>query len=386
MLSLEQLTDARDRGIISSAQHDQLVAMAAHEAAAEKPQQDSIVTSDENFRLVGGGNDVFTGLGIVLLLSGLWSTVTHFIAPFSLLSLAAMTVLVWALAEFVTRQRRMKFSSLILSAAFVLVGAGMIWLVLDSTVQLTIPENMINLIGQRDTYRWAGIGGFLSLAALAIVYFFRFRVPFMAVVLAVSVIGLIGIFIADILFGQVLAYRIQIGDPDQLRETAQWLLTIPLICGLLVFATGVALDIHDRRRETVWSDCAFWLHVISAPLIVHPMFVLATGQSPWLSNGGASSSATITLLVLVLIFFYVALAIDRRSLLVPSLGYFATVGIYFLIQAANETTGIPSFAVILLVIGLVIILFGVGWQRIRRLVVGNTLPHMLLKRLPPVMT
>ena len=92
------------------------------------------------------------------------------------------------------------------------------------------------------------------------------------------------------------------------------------------------------------------------------------------------------ILVLIAVFFYVALAIDRRSLLVPSLGYFGTVGIYSLVSITSQNTGIPAIAVVLGVVGLLIIIFGIGWQRIRGLVIGSTLPHVLLQKLPMVKT
>ena len=36
-----------------------------------------------------------------------------------------------------------------------------------------------------------------------------------------------------------------------------------------------------------------------------------------------------------------------------------------------------------LVVGALVILFGAGWQRIRRLIVGPTLPTSVLEKLPP---
>jgi hypothetical protein len=52
------------------------------------------------------------------------------------------------------------------------------------------------------------------------------------------------------------------------------------------------------------------------------------------------------------------------------------------VNSAANTTGIPPFALILLVVGALIILFGAGWQRIRRLIVGSTLPTSVLDKLP----
>ncbi|WP_280953807.1 hypothetical protein [Mesorhizobium sp. WSM1497] len=39
---------------------------------------------------------------------------------------------------------------------------------------------------------------------------------------------------------------------------------------------------------------------------------------------------------------------------------------------------------ILVVVGALIILFGAGWQRIRRIVVNPTLPAAVIRRLPPL--
>ena len=103
------------------------------------------------------------------------------------------------------------------------------------------------------------------------------------------------------------------------------------MCGLIVFGIAVALDLHDRERRTVWSDCAFWLHVVSAPMLVHPLFVMATGQNIGGAEIAAGSDAVIGLVVLIAVFTYVALAIDRRSLLVPTLGYFGTLGVQNLV-------------------------------------------------------
>ena len=250
----------------------------------------------------------------------------------------------------------------------------------------TIPDNAFGLLEKRPDYRWAGWSMAAGLAIVAAGYFYRFRVPFMAAILAICLIAGVGLVTADIQLNRVLAYDIQVGDPKQLGEALQAMLYIPLICGLLIFAAGVTLDLYDRKRETVWSDCAFWLHVISAPLIVHPLFVMATGQNLLFDQVDAGSSPTIIILVLVVVFFYAALAIDRRSLLVPSLGYFGSIGIYSLVSVTSENTGIPSIAVILGVVGLLIIIFGIGWQRIRGVVIGATLPHVLLQKLPMVKT
>ena len=159
---------------------------------------------------------------------------------------------------------------------------------------------------------------------------------------------------------------------------------VPLVCGLIIFAAAVLLDLRDRERQTVWSDCAFWLHVVSAPLLVHPLFILATGQEVLDGSIEPATSAGILLGLMMALFVLVALAIDRRSLLAPTLAYFGSIGIYYLISGAANTTGIPPFALVLLSIGALVILFGAGWQRIRGLIIRPLLPTSILDRLPPI--
>ncbi len=383
MLTAEQLQDAENQGIITAEQRDQLIAL-VQGGENNDPETVDPTDGDERFRLVGGGNDVFVGIGLVLLMAGVWTGLSTLLPDNGVTQAALMAGFVWLVAEFITRRRRMKFSSLLLAIAFTGCAGWLIELFVATQFAFSVPDQPLQFLNQRDDIRLAGLLICGLLATIAVIYFVRFRVPFMAAVMAVSAIGLVVLFVADFTFDRVLAYDIKINDQENMRQALRSLLYVPLACGLLIFATGVALDIKDRKRESVMSDCAFWLHVISAPLIVHPLFVLATGQNLIFEGNEADSSATVLAIALIAVFFYVALAIDRRSLLVPSLGYFGTVGIYFLVSAASETTGIPSFAVILAVIGILIIVFGVGWQRIRALVVGTTLPHVILNKLPPV--
>ena len=119
-------------------------------------------------------------------------------------------------------------------------------------------------------------------------------------------------------------------------------------------------------------------------MLVHPLFILSTGQDVVFGRIEPGTGATVMLAALILGFVYVALAIDRRSLLVPTLAYFGSLGIYYLINSTANTTGIPPFALILLVVGTLIIIFGAGWQNIRNLIVRPTLPTSVLNKLPPI--
>jgi hypothetical protein len=120
-------------------------------------------------------------------------------------------------------------------------------------------------------------------------------------------------------------------------------------------------------------------------MLVHPLFVMATGQTVGGAEIAAGADAIIALATLIGGFTYIALAIDRRSLLVPTLGYFGTLGVQNLVGNTAIQAGIPPVALVLLAVGALVILFGAGWQRIRRLAVATTLPSSILKRLPPIL-
>ncbi len=384
MLTAEHLAEAVKRGLITRDQEAGLLEISRQAAPIVDEDIAPPTGSDESFRLVGGGNDVFIAIGIILLTVGAWFSFSTLMGGHWSANTIYMAVFVWAVAEFITRQKRMKFSSLILSITFLgMVMTRLGWWVFNN-YNVKTPDNPLQIIGMRDDILQAGLIICAGLALSALIYFLRFRVPIMAAAIAVSAIGLVSLFVGNFVFDRVLDYSIQIADENAVRDALQKLLYVPLVCGLVVFFVGVAFDIKDRKRERVWSDCAFWLHIISAPLIVHPLFTLASGSNQFISNNVASPTATLLLIGLVVMFFYVALVIDRRSLLVPSLGYFGTVGIFYLVNVTANSTGIPSFAIILVVIGMTIIMFGAGWQRIRNLVVNSTLPHSLIQKLPPV--
>ncbi|NJR13769.1 MAG: hypothetical protein HC779_05740 [Phyllobacteriaceae bacterium] len=209
--------------------------------------------------------------------------------------------------------------------------------------------------------------------------------PVLAALIALGLTALAFTQGALFLYDGVTAGTVAIPTLDQLPDVMRNALYVPLVCGLAVFGVAVALDLHDRERRTIWSDCAFWLHVVSAPLLVHPLFIMATGQDVALGSIAPGNDAVIGLVVLIGLFTYVALAIDRRSLLVPTLAYFGSLGVANLVGEAANGAGIPPIALVLIAVGALIILFGAGWQRIRRIIVASTLPGAIVRRLPPIL-
>lgn len=386
MLSPAQLDDAVRQKIITDAQRNALINLAnvAEPPAIPDEPEAPAPFGDENLRLIGGGNDLFVTIGILLLGAGLFFALATYLSDQTLVLSAALAAASWAVAEFVTRQHRMRLSSTVLALLFVGAVSVLIGTWVWHTYDFEAIETPQQALGLRPVLGTAALTAFGSLIMASIIYFWRFRVPILAGVVAVSVTALAFVFTALYLYDGVTTGAVQVPTLEALPDVLRNALYMPLLCGLAVFGVGVALDLHDRERVSIWSDCAFWLHVVSAPLLVHPLFVMATGQDVVVGNIEPGTDAIILLTLLIVVFVYVALAIDRRSLLIPTLAYFGTLGIYYLINSAANTTGIPPFALILLVIGSLVIMFGAGWQRIRRLIIQPSLPTSVLDRLPPI--
>ncbi|MDP3525589.1 MAG: hypothetical protein Q8S27_13505 [Hoeflea sp.] len=374
------------QGIIRPQQRDALLALAGEADGSERLSSPaaSSLSVDDQMRLVGGGNDIFVTVGIVLLFSGALFALQAVFPGDNLAIAPILAVASWIVAEIVTRQKRMRLSSTLLALVFSAAALSILVDFIGSRFALPDTLNAFSVLALRADAWPIGLilGG--GMIAAAILYFARFKVPVLAAVIAVAATGLAFLGAVLVYHDRMTSGAMAAPAPDQLAEVISNALAVPLICGLIVFAVAVMLDLRDRERQTVWSDCAFWLHVVSAPLLVHPLFILATGQEVLSGQIEPGMTAGILLGLMMAMFVLVALAIDRRSLLAPTLAYFGSVGIYYLVNDAANTTGIPPFALILIAVGAIVILFGAGWQRIRRLIIRPLLPTSLLNRLPPI--
>lgn len=380
MIDATTLDRAVSEGILTPEQRVALIALARDDPSA----QEATPSVDDQMRLVGGGNDIFVTVGVALLFAGALFALRAVFAPGSMAIAIVIAVSSWVAAEIVTRQKRMRLSSTLLALIFM---ASMLSLLIDTVltwVNLPSETNAFALLALRSEAGPAGLvlgGGLIAAAGL---YFFRFKVPVLAGVAAIAATGLAFLGAVVFYYDQLVSGAIAAPRPEQLADILSSALAVPLVSGLAIFTIAVMLDLRDRERQTVWSDCAFWLHVVSAPLLVHPLFILATGQDVLSGRIEPGIAASILLGLMMTAFVLVALAIDRRSLLAPTLAYFGSVGVYYLVNGAANTTGIPPFALILIAVGAMVILFGAGWQRIRRLIIRPLLPTSVLDRLPPI--
>ena len=159
-------------------------------------------------------------------------------------------------------------------------------------------------------------------------------------------------------------------DAANLRDV---MLGSTLVLGLAIFLFAMWWDGSDRERITRRSDVAFWLHLLAAPMIVHPVFTLLG-----LNDGNASIGEALVVVALYVAMGVTALAIDRRALLVSALAYvlWALADLFKRFGAVELNVALTA-----LVIGSALLLLSAFWHQARAAVV-RPLPEGLRDRLP----
>jgi hypothetical protein len=313
---------------------------------------------EEHFRLLTGFNDIFVSIAAVILLIALgWigNSIAPRIdfdgpSPWGGLLVAGAA---WGLAEFFTRKRRMALPSILLLLAFVLGVAQTIGVALFLAIgeqALDGNEQLVALI--------VAASGAVS-AGAAWFHWRRFKVP---ITVAAGAAALVGVALG------LIGYAI--GDVERLEDI---ILGSALVAGIGVFLTAMRWDGSDPRRETRRSDVAFWLHLLAAPLIVHPVFSLLG-----LTDGNATVMEAVIVMLVYVLLGLTALAIDRRALLVSALAY-----VLWALSDLFERFGAVelNFALTAFVIGSGLLLLSAFWHNARRAVV-KPLPAGLRARLP----
>ena len=343
MYSETDLQSAVSAGVIS---HDAAEALRVHSAG----MRSAPVADEEQFRLITGFNDIFVTIAAVLLLAAA-AGIGAAIAPGAAGVLVAGAA--WLLAEFFTAKRRMALPSIVLLLAFV-GGVAAVPINILAETEPNLSNSVNALIG-------AGIG--LLAAGAAWLHWRRFMVP---ITVAAGAAGLAATAIALVL-SVVMQGRVD-SNPEPV------LLPLIFICGLGIFAVAMRWDMSDPKRETRRSDVAFWLHLLAAPMIAHPLF-------NWLGvtegeNIGAVSAFGV--LAIYIMMGVVALAVDRRALLVSALAYVLLAMTWLFRQFGAVDLNVALTG---LVIGSALLALSAFWSPIRSALVRR-LPGEIQSRLP----
>ncbi|MBE9532958.1 MAG: hypothetical protein IMF04_02450, partial [Proteobacteria bacterium] len=274
MYSDEELASAVNAGVMTENTANKFRQHVASERAVP-------AVDEEHFQLITGFNDIFVVIASVLLLASV-SWIGNSISPATGAFLQVITA--WGLAEYFTRQRHMALPSIVLLLSFVLgVFVTGFALLASSSMSDDLMKGVLGIIT----------------AFAAWLHWQRFKVP-------ITIAAGTAILIIAVMF--LLFWFIP--------ESRTYIRPITFVTGILVFLFAMRWDSSDTKRQTGRSDVAFWLHLIAAPLIVHPVF-----SALMTSKDEVSSIAAVTVATLYIVIALVSISIDRRALMVSALAY-----------------------------------------------------------------
>lgn len=363
MYSESDLASAVEAGALSPA-----AANALRNYVAERRSAPAV--DEEHFKLLTGFNDIFVAIAAALILVAA-ARIGAFFGEMLIgpgpepriiggnvigggLAVAASS---WMLAEYFTAKRRMALPSILLLFGFV----GGVGAALSGIFAANLPwiEEQLHLATDLQRQQvGAGVAAIVGLlTALATwIHWKRFMVP---ITVAAGGLVIVGMGVAIVL--------------ALVPNAKDWVNEMLLVAGVAMFFFAMRWDMTDRERRTRRSDVAFWLHLAAAPLIAHPVFHMLG-----VFDGEVTGPVAAVVIALYIAFAFVALAVDRRALLVSSLIY-----VLWAMYALFQATGAVELAAALtaLVIGSALLLLSAFWQPVRRIVVG--LLGGLEERLPP---
>ncbi|QWC56055.1 LPXTG cell wall anchor domain-containing protein [Erythrobacter sp. 3-20A1M] len=344
---------------------------------------------EENFRLINSFNDIFVAIGAIIMLlaaSAIGQQIAGIFAPVptypgmtgqdlseaqwnawqaaqglrTAMNLIFGGILVaataWGLAEFFTRRRRMALPSIILLLAYV------------CAVFATFLGIGLALGGEPQTGEAGGIiasvAGLFA-AGAAWVHWRRFMVP----ITVAAGAGAIAVTVLSFVFTLLDA-----AGMDRPFDAVLWFI---FAAGLAIFAFAMRWDMSDPARTTRRSDVAFWLHLLAAPMLAHPLF-----YSLGVMDGGdaVGVGGALGVIAVYILFGVVALAVDRRALLVSALAY-VLAALTFLFDRFGAVE--LNFALTALIIGSALLTLSAFWTPIRGKVV-RMLPTEWRDRLPEI--
>ena len=356
MYSQQELDDAVAAGVVSASSAEAL-------RDYIERQRSTVIPDEEQFRLITGFNDIFVSIAAAIMLFAVgWigqqigqsmgfamePDGPAFTAPLAVAATA------WGLALFFTAKRRMALPSILLLLAFV------------GGVFLTSVFALVPAIGMQRVDDNPAMGGIVAAAGGAIAagaawfHWRTFRVPItIAAGTAAAAAIVVGLFVAAV-------------GPD-LPNLQDLVLGLTLMLGIGVFLFAMWWDSSDRARLTRRSDVAFWLHLLAAPMIVHPIFTLLG-----LNDGNATIGEGVVVVLLYVALGVTALAIDRRAMLVSALAYvlWALADLFKRFGAVELNVALTA-----LIIGSALLLLSAFWHQARTAIV-RPLPESLRNRLP----
>ncbi|NNE57417.1 MAG: hypothetical protein HKN36_04855 [Hellea sp.] len=315
-----QIRSALTAGIISQQQANDML---LKQGAAPLSEDAAVIGNEDEMRFIRGFSDIFIAIGMVILLIGM--LVFSAAMGGSGIPFLAAAGISFLLAEYFGRKKRQHLPTLVTAIGF------MFFIIIGVSVMMGM-----------DRFSSSGniVAAVISVAAMFLFYY-RIKLPFCMALIAYSLVYL-GFSIIATAFDVNLT-----------------------LIGVFLFLSGIAIvwwalkyDVKDPDRMTRYADNAFWLHLVSAPLIIHGLVVLFIGVTDDLSS--TTAFATLGIVLMVGLF---GLAIDRRAFLTSSLVYAGMAIGYFMYKVSLDPTLAIAFTLLLL--GSAVVFLGAGWDTAR---------------------
>lgn len=358
---LSGLKQAASDGIISDTQADKLLPYLMEKqnpghVFRDGGEADMPAHSDtETPRFVRGFHDILITIGVVVVLSGLWGVA----------SVLAVLPAIIVLAEILVRRQRLALPAVALTIATVICVGGINAFIYDDVLSsISKPAAKLFLI-------------LLPFVPILGAFYWRYKVP-----LALS--GLFLTCASLVLTGIFVVLEQVTGSKDVLVDYRFLSLTIIFVAALALFALAMRYDLSDRHRVTRRSDIAFWLHLATAPALLYAMlafiFMKTNGNMFSLSDDALYSSAALVVCVVVLLMF-IGIIIDRRAFVTS--GLVSLIATVVAVLKQGEFNGGNAVFMALLAVGVFVLVIGIGWASLRRVIVAQ-LPVNVREKLPPV--
>ena len=359
------LEEAAGAGIISSSQAERLLPYLADKNIGVLPTGQGLSASrfsddpnpledTEAPRFVRGFHDVLITIGVVVLLIGLWGLANRY-AP-----LLAIVVL----AEILVRRQRLALPAVVLTVALA------VW----------VFYTMVSYVGSTPALsNNFTIGAIVLVAPFPLslaLFYWRYRVPLS---LALFLFSLFGLFLAAVFY---IAGTVT-GSSNVPADYPIQTMMILLVTALGSFALAMRYDLSDPARVTRRSDVAFWLHLATAPALLYSTILLAL-RLELASSGTVFTNLTdalfggylqaVTVLAAVLVMMLIGLIIDRRAFVTAGL---VSLGLATAAILRHNNAGLDKVGfLVLMIVGLVVLVIGIGWADLRRLIVRRLLAGM----------
>jgi hypothetical protein len=292
-------------------------------------------------------DDVSISVGVTILLIGIGSIAGAIVD--AALSCMAIAAAAWLMGEYVIRVRHMDVAGLVLTlffayaawkvAAFSVLGDSSLMLGIDFLDRNNAPE--------------VASAACLSLLTIAL-HYWRFRTP-LALLVGFVHLGLVSYWLMRLAF----------------PVAERWAGGFALCAGLVVFGIAILID-RSESRAAQGRERAYWLHLVMAPLVIHPVFRLIEQK-----DGAFDPGTAFLALAALAAVATAAVLTDRRALFVSGMVYAA----YSFVAIARFWDMFAAIAMLVTTVCAVGIVVGLLWRPLRRAVLAR-LPSAIAARLP----